>query len=247
MLKNGLSEIVVPRFCLLILSAVALFVLWSLPNLNDQIAIKKILINKSLHYVDKNDVDLLLEQALEKNFFTLDLKTVAQTVNDIAWVDSVQVKKIWPDILMVNITEQTPIARWGNSALISAKGELFTPSNLSGFDNLPRLEGKIEQRNQITDFYYQANQMLLDQDLSLVSLEMNSAFDWRLELNNGLVLILSSRQGVDKLKQLRSVYAKHIIPQLGNIAHIDLRYDAVFVVAWRDDKKVLSGESLALR
>ena len=43
------------------------------------------------------------------------------------------------------------------------------------------------------------------------------------------------------------MYAKHIIPQLGNIAHIDLRYDAGFVVAWRDDKKVLSGESLALR
>lgn len=247
MLKNGLTEIFLPRVCLLILAVLALAVLWAFPMVDQRFVIKQVLINKSLHYVDKRDVDHLLEQALQENFFTLDLKSVAQSLNTLPWVDSVQIRKVWPDKVLVSIAEQKPIARWGGTALISAKGELFSPKELSGFDHLPRLEGSVEQRDRITGFYYQASQLLLDQNVSLASIKMNTAFDWHIELNNGLVLILSSQHGMDKLKQFRNVYAKHIVPRLDRISHVDLRYDAGFVVAWRDDKDSLTGESLALR
>lgn len=247
MLKNGLTDIVLPRVCMLILAMLILVALVLYPKVDQQLVIKQVLINKSLYYVDKREVDLLLQQALEKNFFTINLKGVAQSLSTLPWVDSVQVRKVWPNKVMVSITERKPIARWEDSALISAKGELFTPKNLSGFDHLPRLEGSIEQRDKITVFYYEASQLLQDQNVSLASLKMNTAFDWQIELNNGLLLVMSSQQGIEKLKQFKAIYAKHIVPQLDKISRVDLRYDTGFVVAWRDDKNSMTGGSLALR
>ncbi|HEX4975140.1 MAG TPA: cell division protein FtsQ/DivIB, partial [Pseudomonadales bacterium] len=110
-----------------------------------------------------------------------------------------------------------------------------------------RLEGSVDQRDKITLFYYETSQLLQDQNVGLASLKMNTAFDWQIELNNGLLLVMSSQQGIEKLKQFKAIYAKHIVPQLDKISRVDLRYDTGFVVAWRDDKNSLTGGSLALR
>ena len=128
---KDIREIVAPRMGLLILSVSFLFVLLLMPDFSEQIAFKKILINKSLQYVEKNEVDTLLEQALEKNFFSLELKNIAQSINSVPWVESAQVKKIWPDTILLNIEEQSPLARWGNEQLISVSGEVFSPGDLT--------------------------------------------------------------------------------------------------------------------
>jgi len=235
------------RMGLLMLSTLLLVVLLSMPDINEQIAIKKILINKSLQYVEKNEVDTLLEQALEQDFFSLELNDIAQTVNHIPWVKSAQVKKIWPDTILVNIQEQSPVARWGKTQLISANGEVFAPGDLQGFDHLPHLIGNELQREEITRFYDQATQTLRDSDLNISVLNMTSAFEWRIQFDNGLLVILSAKQGLGRIKEFRDVYQKHISPKLENIAHVDLRYDSGFVVAWRVGDKAISGKSLALR
>lgn len=247
MTTEELKKIVMPRMGLLMLSSLLLVVLLSLPDFNEQIAIKKILINKSLHYVEKNELDALLEQALEEDFFSLELKDVAQTINHIPWVESAQVKKIWPDTILVNIQEQSPIARWGDTQLISAAGEVFAPGDLHEFDYLPHLIGAELQREEISSFYDQATRILRDKGLNITTVDMTSTFEWRVQFDNGLLLILGSRQGLEKIKEFSEIYTKHISLKLENIAHVDLRYDSGFVVAWRGDDKTLAGKSLALR
>ncbi len=247
MTREDIKKIVMPRMGLLMLSTLLLVVLLSMPDVNEQIAIKKILINKSLRYVEKNEVDTLLEQALKKDFFSLELNDVAQTVNHIPWVKSAQVKKIWPDTVLVNIQEQSPVARWGKAQLISANGEVFAPGNLQDFDHLPHLIGNELQREEITRFYDQTTQTLRDSGLNISVLNMKSAFEWRIQFDNGLLVILSAKQGLERIKEFRAVYQKHISPKLENIAHVDLRYDSGFVVAWRVGDKTIAGKSLALR
>ena len=247
MTREDIKKIVMPRMGLLMLSTLFLVVLLSLPDVNEQIAIKKILINKSLQYVEKNEVDALLQQALEKDFFSLELKDVAQTVNHIPWVKSAQVKKIWPDTILVNIQEQNPVARWGDAQLISATGEVFAPGNLQGFSDLPHLIGKQVQREEITRFYDQTKRTLRDNGLNISVLNMRSAFEWHVQFDNGLLIILSEKQGLAKIKEFNEVYQKHISPKLEDIAHVDLRYDSGFVVAWRRDDETVAGKSLALR
>lgn len=247
MKRDDVKKIVMPRMGLLMLSTLFLVVLLSLPDVSEQIAIKKILINKSLRYVEKNDIDALLQQALEKDFFSLDLKNVAQTVNHIPWVKSAQVKKIWPDTVLVNIQEQSPVARWGDAQLISATGEVFAPGNLHGFDHLPYLVGDELRREEITLFYEQTKRALHDKGLNISVLNMKSAFEWHVQFDNGLLIILSEKQGLEKIREFSEIYQKHISSKLESIAHVDLRYDSGFVVAWRGNDETVAGKSLALR
>ena len=246
MIRENIKKIVVPRMGLLMLSTLILVVLLSFPDINEQITIKKILINKSLQYVEKNDVDALLEQALEEDFFSLELNNVAEAVGHIPWVKSVQVKKIWPDTVLMNIQEQSPVARWGDTQLISATGEIFAPGNLREFDHLPHLLGNELQREEITRFYDQATLILRDSGLNISVLNMTTDFERRIQFDNGLSIILSAKQGLERIKEFSDVFQKHIAPKLENIAHVDLRYDSGFAVAWRVNDKTITGKSLAL-
>ncbi|MBV1870246.1 MAG: FtsQ-type POTRA domain-containing protein [Gammaproteobacteria bacterium] len=234
---QNLKDIIAARMGMLILFVSLLVILLCMPDISDQIAVKKILINKSLQYVEKNDVDALLEQALEKNFFTLDLKNVADSLNELPWVKSAQIKKIWPDTLLLNIHEQTPLARWKEDQLISVSGVVFSPIDASEFGSLPHLFGKESKREGITEFYYQSQRILAGNDLHVVRVDVESTFDWRVELDNGLLLILSAKQGIEKIEQFSRIYDAHILPKLMQISHVDLRYENGFVVSWQQDKE----------
>ena len=237
---QNLKDIIAARMGMLILFISLFVILLFMPDISDQIAVKKILINKSLQYVEKNDVDALLEQALEKNFFTLELKNVADSINELPWVKSAQIKKIWPDTVLLNIQEQAPLARWKEDQLISVSGVVFSPRDISEFDSLPLLLGKESQREGITAFYYHSQGILADNDLRVVRVHIESTFDWRVELDNGLLLILSAKQGIEKIEQFSRIYDAHILPKLMQISHVDLRYENGFVVSWQENKdKVL--------
>jgi cell division septal protein FtsQ len=109
------------------------------------------------------------------------------------------------------------------------------------------LVGSEVQREDLTRFYNQATQMLSDKNLNITVVNMTSAFEWRIQFDSGLLVILSSKQGLEKLREFSEVYTKHVFPKLENIAHVDLRYDSGFVVAWLGDDQTIAGKSLALR
>ena len=218
---------------ILLASSLMLFlVFW--PGISNFATIENISIGNPLKYVHKNNVEQLLQDSLKRGFFELNINNVASKVDAIPWVDSAEVRKVWPDLLYIEITEQVPVAKWEEKALISESGELFSPDNLKGLDALPKLFGREKDRKKIMKFYNQASLLLKDEGLKLVRLEMNSPFKWTLTLQNGLNLVLSEEQGLDKLRQFQNVYERHIAPQLDKIASIDLRYDSGMALRWHD-------------
>ncbi|MBV1874144.1 MAG: cell division protein FtsQ/DivIB [Gammaproteobacteria bacterium] len=216
----------------LALTLMLFLIFW--PGISSFATIENISIGNPLKYVRKNNVEQLLQDSLKRSFFELNIKNIASKLDEIPWVDSAEVRKVWPNLLYIEIKEQAPLAKWEEDSLISESGELFSPDNLEGLDALPKLFGREQDRKKIMEFYNQANVLLKEEGLKLVRLEMNSPFKWTLKLHNGLDLVLSKEQGLDKLRQFRLVYGKHIAPQLKKIASIDLRYDSGMALSWHD-------------
>ena len=67
-------------------------------------------------------------------FFAVKLQQAQDAIARLPWVESAQVRKRWPDVLEVHVTEHKPFARWGTDRMLSEQGRLFrTPPPVEGF------------------------------------------------------------------------------------------------------------------
>lgn len=53
------------------------------------------------------------------------LQNAQDAIARLPWVESAQVRKRWPDVLEVHVTEHKPFARWGADRMLSEQGRLF--------------------------------------------------------------------------------------------------------------------------
>ena len=59
-------------------------------------------------------------------FFAVDLDRLRDRVEALPWVARAEVRKQWPDTLLIRVIERKAVARWGEDRLLSADGEIFT-------------------------------------------------------------------------------------------------------------------------
>lgn len=71
-----------------------------------------------------------LWEKLNGNYFFADLDPMRAAVEEVPWVASAKVERLWPDTIRVEIEKRRPIAIWGGTRLISDRGEIFAPKNL---------------------------------------------------------------------------------------------------------------------
>ena len=53
-----------------------------------------------------------------RGFFAVRLEEAKRAVEQLPWVERAEVRKRWPDVLEVRITEHKPFARWGKDRLL---------------------------------------------------------------------------------------------------------------------------------
>ena len=73
-------------------------------------------------HVDPRLVQRALLPHAKRGYFAVDLQAAQAAVARLPWVDQAQVRKRWPDVLEVTITEHRPFARWGRDRLLSDRG-----------------------------------------------------------------------------------------------------------------------------
>lgn len=101
-------------------------------------------------YVEKDALRAKVDEAIANGFLLLDAAQLRTDLEQLSWVESAVVKRVWPDILIVELVENRPIARWGELALINAEGELFTPETMPALNSLPLLQGDEKKHKKST-------------------------------------------------------------------------------------------------
>ena len=61
-------------------------------------------------------------------------------MQDLPWIEQVELFRVFPDRIVVNITERDPVARMADKALVSQKGVLFYPEDYALWQDLPFLD-----------------------------------------------------------------------------------------------------------
>ncbi|WP_115558872.1 cell division protein FtsQ/DivIB [Xanthomonas dyei] len=162
-------------------------------------------------------------------FFAVKLQQAQDAIARLPWVESAQVRKRWPDVLEVHVTEHKPFARWGTDRMLSEQGRLFrTPPLLKDF-KLPQLGGPDSKTQDVVALYNESRALFAPTGLDVERLEMDARGSWSLGLSNGLQIVIGRDDARARLQRFARV-----LPQLSDpqrpIARADLRYTNGFTV-----------------
>jgi cell division protein FtsQ len=171
--------------------------------------------------------------ALSGGFLSLDLPRLRASIATLDWVDSVHVTRAWPDTVRVRITEHQAAARWGDTGLLNARGELFTENARHTYAELPQLSGPPGSEAEVARLYLAVRGRLADAHLSLAALRLDGRRAVEIVLGTGQVIKLGNRDLDQRLKRLFAVAAPTLADELKRVDYIDLRYTNGFAVGWQ--------------
>ncbi|MBU2332036.1 MAG: cell division protein FtsQ/DivIB [Gammaproteobacteria bacterium] len=209
--------------------------------------IAKVSVQGELGYVSRDAVQQRIAPFVEQSFFKVDLNGMRHQLEQMPWIAHVEVRRVWPDQVMVRLDEQLPIARWGGEALLNNKGQAFSPDDLTRYEHLPHLYGPKRAQQRVMQQYQMLSQMLRPLGFSISRLELRERGSWFLTTNQGVELLLGRDQVVEKMRRFTAIYQKALEQESEKIARIDLRYANGLAVAWHEPVPIVTDTTVAAK
>ncbi len=195
--------------------------------------IKYVRIEGVFQYLSKNEVKIVVQPLVMKGFFEVDIQEITSTVSTLPWVDSVIVKRIWPDAIDIKVFEKKPFSRWGESNLITEQGVIFTPPQIEAFNNLTLVKGPEMQQIKVLEIMKGIKTALADQAMELVEFNINDRDAWKIKLSNNLEILLGRNEQLKKLQRFLRTLDVLKQDQVEQMALVDLRYPNGYAVSWK--------------
>ncbi|MBU3056485.1 cell division protein FtsQ/DivIB [Pseudomonas indica] len=200
--------------------------------------IVKVSVEGDLSYISQQAVQQRIAPFVEASFFTVDLAGMRGELEQMPWIAHAEVRRVWPDQVLIRLEEQLPIARWGDEALLNNQGQAFAPRESAHYEHLPQLYGPKRAQQRVMQQYQVLSQMLRPLGFSVARLELRERGSWFLTTGAGsdgqsIELLLGRDHLVEKMRRFISIYDKALKEQIANIERIDLRYPNGLAVAWR--------------
>lgn len=196
--------------------------------------IARISVEGDLSYISQQAVQQRMAPFVTASFFSVDLLGMRRELEQMPWIASAEVRRVWPDQVLVRLEEQLPIARWGDEALLNNQGQAFAPDQLVHYQHLPQLYGPKRAQQRVMQQYQVLSQMLRPMGFSVARLELRERGSWFLSTGQGIELLLGRDHLVEKMRRFSAIYDKALKEQQANIVRIDLRYANGLAVAWRE-------------
>lgn len=211
----------------------------------DWLPIKHVRIEGAFQHISKEKMKVLLKNQVNHGLYNADIQQIHQSVYALPWVESVGVKRVWPDTLDIKIIEQVPIVKWKHTGFLNSEGELFKPENRQGFGHLSVLFGPEESEKKLLATMRELNDILAKKDMKIDALIINERRAWSIKLENDMELILGKNGPREKLK--RFLKTQHLIgeQQMAQVAIVDLRYPNGYSLAWKPGTEEIDWQAIA--
>lgn len=189
--------------------------------------------------VDTTLVRRTLLPYARRGFFAVDLKSAQAAVAALPWVEQAQVRKRWPDVLEVSITEHRPFARWGGDRLLSERGRLFQARGTRVPPGLPQLGGPATQVREVVELYQQSLALFSPVGMNVQAVEMDARGSWTVTLldrahgNAPTHVVVGRSEARARLGRFVRLLPQLLVNPERHIERADLRYTNGFSLTWR--------------
>ena len=197
---------------------------------------------QTLKHVNKAIVKQQVLQTVQGNFFSVRLEDVKRGFESMPWVRHANVRRVWPNGLIVSIEEQKPFGTWGgpdSHVLINSHGETFAGRISEVGDDIRLIDfhGPDESGKEVISLYEKANNWFKPWGAHVVGLALTERYAWHIKLSNGMKVEFGrDEENSDKtLTEERVARLFKYWPQVqekwsNRIDAVDLRYANGFAV-----------------
>lgn len=194
--------------------------------------LSSVTVEGEFRYVSKERTMELISAELNGDFLQLDLMHLKTVLERDPWVEYAAVGRRWPDILLVKIVEQRPIARWGEIGFMNQRGEIIHVEKLEGLQEFPWLHGSEADAGKILQQYQDLSQLVRARGLEVIALSCDQKKSWRLTLKNDIEVVIGRDQVMEKMRRFITVYDQHLQGLWSDVKAVDVRYTNGVAVEW---------------
>ncbi|HEY1459015.1 MAG TPA: cell division protein FtsQ/DivIB [Casimicrobiaceae bacterium] len=189
-------------------------------------ALREVVVRGPLERVNPAHIEAVVREELRGTFFTLRLADARVSISRVPWVRSAVLRRAWPLRLEITVSEQEPLARWNDGALVNVQGETF----VADYDGeLPQFIGPEGSSAEVTARFREFGEALSVAGLSIAELRLSerSAWELRTEGEGAMTLALGRAEPATRLERFVAYYPSTIgrLHRSGaRVDRVDLRY-----------------------
>ncbi|KTD40029.1 cell division protein FtsQ/DivIB [Legionella parisiensis] len=198
----------------------------------ERFPITTIKVAASYEHVTHKELEGVLSKYLSNSFFTLSVRALESELNELSWIDTATVERVWPDTLKIRLVEKKPVAIWDN-ALMTENGRLFNEGAVPDDLSLPRLKGPLSQQAEVLQVYEKLSKILSMYGLNATGLYLSANQSWVLLLGNGVKIYLGKKELEERLLRFCKAYPAVFAEKIEQLSSVDLRYPRGMAVQWK--------------
>lgn len=201
----------------------------------DIVPIENVEIEGTYENISLNDLREKVVSVLEGGYFTVDLEVIKSALLELPWVEDASVRRQWPAGLYIRVIEKQAVAYWNDGAILSSRGELFTPILIEHNKVLPKLSGPEGLHEKVWDFLVEISDNLKGMGIEVKQLALDERRAWVLTIANkqtteDVVVKLGRHDTANRLDRFIRVFSDNTTIRLNNVAVIDMRYPNGFAM-----------------
>ena len=196
--------------------------------------IKTISIESKIINSKKMDIFKISKKYLSsKSFFNFKINTLKEEIENIEWIRSANIRRVYPSEVKIFVEEHTPIAIWNDKSYLNEFGEVFFISEIK--KDLPRLKSFNNRNITMFDYFSLFSKYLSKNEINdkIERIEENNIRSLSVFLSSGIIIRFGSKNVKDKLIKFFKVYKALNTRDLNRIRYIDMRYSNGFSIGWK--------------
>ncbi|MBS0211860.1 MAG: cell division protein FtsQ/DivIB [Proteobacteria bacterium] len=185
--------------------------------------------------VSAEQVRAVVLPQVRKGFFSVHIEAIRDAIAAMPWVEHVEVRKQWPDVLMVRLTEHHAFARWDRDKLLSDHGLVFSAPGSPDLANLPALEGPDGRASDVVALYNQVQPLFAAAGWQVLGVSLSDRDSWTVHLRDGVDVVVGRNDALDRLQRFVHLLPRLVATRQGStLLRADLRYTNGFSLSWQD-------------
>ena len=224
------------RFLVKVLAVAACIALavyfWQKTPWPEILPIKRVQISGLFVHLSPAELETKAADAIRGGFVTVSVAGIKRELVQDEWISEVAVRRVWPDSLLIYVTEHVPVALWGSSGLVSDEAAVFAPPQDTFPPGLPFLNGPRGSEAAVLEKYEYLKTELARRGMEIDMLVLTERRAWQFRLAGGPLVLLGRKDVEGRFERFFNFAIPYHAGSLLQAKSVDMRYTNGFAVNW---------------